>query len=256
MHSFEFGINKTLYILKALADNYIYVLTNKESAIVIDPGETSVVFSLLKEKNLQLKAIFLTHFHEDHIAGAKDLKEKTGCKVFAADDKRIKIADSYISNEKEFTVEGLTFVPLQTPGHTKEHLVFFEKEHKLLFSGDLLFSLGCGRLFEGTPQQMYTSLAKLNILPEDTKVFPGHEYTLQNARFAKSIESSEKIDAKIDQVEKNLSKNGIAIPSTLKEERMLNPFLRVDDPSFKARVGKNISAIEAFAKLRSLKDQF
>ncbi len=255
MHDIDLEANKSLYILKALADNYIYVLTNENSAIVIDPGEKNAVFSLLEEKNLQLKAIFLTHCHEDHIAGSKQLKEKTGCKVFAADDQRIEIADRYISDEKEFVVEGFTFIPMQTPGHTKEHVVFFEKEHKLLFSGDLLFSLGCGRLFEGSAKQMYTSLSKLKILPEDTKVFPGHEYTLQNARFAKSIEDSAEIDAKIVQIEKSLAKDGIAIPSTLKEELMLNPFLRVDDPHYKEMLGKK-NSIEAFTKLRSLKDQF
>jgi len=235
-------------IIKCLQDNYSYIIIDKKHnhACVIDPSESEPVINFIESKNIKLKFILNTHHHYDHVGGNNDLKKKYGAKIigFKDDKKRIPSIDVLVENNQIWKSENFESKIIHIPGHTIGHICFYFIKEKIVFTGDTLFSLGCGRIFEGTYEQMYNSLGKLKNLPLDTKVYCGHEYTLKNSLFCvQHDKDNKKLEKKIIEINNKLKKNLPTIPSTIGEELACNIFLRA----------KNL---EDFSKLRDLKDNF
>ncbi len=214
--------------IPAYSDNYIWLISSGGTACaVVDPGDARPVRDVLKRENLDLRYILLTHHHPDHVGGMPELKKQTGAEVFGPDDTRVTGID-HIMREGDVArlpELGLEFDVLEVPGHTATHIVF--SGNGCLFCGDTLFSVGCGRLFEGTAEQMQDSLDKLAVLPADTRVYCGHEYTLANCLFALEVEpDNENLQAKTERVKAQRSAGEITLPGRLGEELNINPFLR------------------------------
>lgn len=248
--------------IKALSDNYIYMLYNEDSgeALAVDPAVSeSVLFEILK-RNLNLNYILNTHHHFDHVGGNKSLKEKTGCKVigYKGDSDRIPFIDIPVEDNQILNILGSEVKILFIPGHTKGHIAYLFLKEKYLFCGDTLFSMGCGRLFEGTPEEMLNSLKLISALPEDTRVYCAHEYTLNNAKFAISVDPyNEKLRSRFKEVEKLRKNSEPTIPSSIGTEIETNPFLRVDNISLRENINMiNASEAEVFKYLREKKDMF
>ncbi len=251
-----------IFIINALADNYIYLLRNEHKNItsVIDPGEAEPVINFLNNKRWHLDEVVNTHHHHDHIGGNRKLIDIYKSKLIAPsyENNRISNIDIVVSDNENINITGISTKVFHTPGHTLGHVCFYMPEEKCLFSGDTLFYLGCGRVFEGTMNQMWTSLLKLKSLPEDTSVYCGHEYTLSNMKFANYIDTNNALLNKISLEIKNKREKGLpTVPFNLGVEKKINPFLRVDDDNFIKSVGissKNVS--ESFGKIRLKKDNF
>jgi len=214
--------------IPAYTDNYIWLIrTGGTACAVVDPGDAGPVRDVLEEGGLDLRYILLTHHHPDHVGGMPALKKQTGAEVFGPKDDRIKGMDHVM---KEGDVAhlpglGLEFNVLEVPGHTATHIAF--AGHGSLFCGDTLFSVGCGRLFEGTAEQMQNSLDKLAALPAETRIYCGHEYTLANCAFALEVEPDNRdLQRKASQVKALRAAGQITLPSLLGEELSVNPFLR------------------------------
>ena len=228
-------------ILPAFGDNYIYLLTYADNrCLVIDPGEASVVLHELKRAGLELTHILLTHHHADHIGGLKQLKQKTGTIAIGPDPQRIAGLDTALQDEQSFAIDNLTIGPIATPGHTATSVCYYVTgstlNTPLVFTGDTLFVCGCGRMFECDGQTMHRSLMKLTELPEDTLVYPGHDYTAENIEFALTL-NPDRTDLRQKQNEiQNLAAAGKpTVPSTLAQEKQLNPFLCDDWQTFAKR---------------------
>ena len=235
-------------IIKCLQDNYSYLIINEknQNACVIDPSEAEPIINLVEKKNINLKFILNTHHHYDHIGGNNELKKKYGAKIvgFKNDKNRIPDIDILVVNNQTWSNENFEAKIIHIPGHTSGHICFYFSKDKIAFTGDTLFSLGCGRIFEGTYEQMFDSLNKLKKLPSDTKIYCGHEYTLKNSIFCSHHEKNNKnLEKKIFEIEDKLKNNMPTVPSTIGEELACNIFLRA----------KNL---EDFSKLRDLKDNF
>ena len=235
-------------IIKCLQDNYSYIIIDKKHnhACVIDPSESEPVINFIESKNIKLKFILNTHHHHDHVGGNNDLKKKYGANVvgFKNDKQRIPNIDIFLEDNQIWKGENFEAKIIHIPGHTSGHICFYFIKEKVAFTGDTLFSLGCGRIFEGTYEQMYNSLNKLKKLPADTKIYCGHEYTLKNSLFCSKYDKNNKnLEKKIFEINNKLKKNLPTIPSTIEEELACNIFLRA----------KNL---EDFSKLRDLKDNF
>ena len=243
-------------------DNYAYLLHDQDTGTTgaVDPADASVFLARLEERGLSLDWILTTHHHPDHTAGNDTLKEKTGCKIVgpAAEKDRIPGIDLAVSEGDSFELGNAKAEIFDTPGHTAGHISFWFPDSKALFSADALFSLGCGRLFEGTAEDMWQSLSKLRQLPDDTLVYCGHEYTQSNARFALSVDPDnlalQKRAAEIDQLRAN---GEPTVPSLLGEEKAANPFLRPDDPEIRQLLGMEAASdSEVFGEIRKRKDNF
>jgi len=245
-------------IIPALSDNYIYLIRQNNRAIAIDPGDARPLLKALRKDSLTLTHILNTHHHLDHIGGNKIIKSSTNCTVIGPDDARIPILDTPVHEGENFSIGGLTFQVIFVPGHTRSHLAFFVPEKKWLFSGDTLFAGGCGRIFEGTPQQMLASLRKLMQLPKETLVFCGHEYTLKNLQFAAMIEpQNADIQQRLNEVIALRKQKQATVPTTLEIELKTNPFLRTDQPALKKALNmENDDDVAVFAAIRAMKDQF
>ena len=234
-------------IIPCLNDNYSYLVLDESTKTIslIDPAEFNTCDKII-QKYKRLDYILNTHHHVDHVDGNLKLKEKYSAKVlgFELDKNRIPGIDILLKEGKLYKIGNLEFEVIFTPGHTAGHIAFYFRKEKIVFTGDTLFSLGCGRIFEGSYKEMFESLNKIKLLPEDTKIYCGHEYTLNNAKFCKKYDSENKdLQKKVEKIEK-LIENGIpTIPSTLKEELECNIFLRAKD-------------IKTFSKLRDFKDNF
>jgi hydroxyacylglutathione hydrolase len=247
--------------LPAFDDNYIWTLRDEAgNALVVDPGEAGPVLSAAAD-GLKPVGILLTHHHHDHIGGVDELLERwPSLPVIAPDDERITVASRRVGDGDRVQVGEWGFDTLTVPGHTVSHIAFHG--HGLLFCGDTLFSLGCGRLFEGTPAQMLDSLEKLSALPGDTRVCCGHEYTLSNAAFARVVEpDNPALMRRIEEAQAMRQSGRPTLPSSLAAECEAKPLLRIDAPAVRAAIvgqtGHPIhSRVEAFAALRRWKDGF
>jgi hydroxyacylglutathione hydrolase len=235
-------------ILKCLQDNYSYLIideTNK-NACVVDPGESIPIINFIEKNNIKLKYILNTHHHYDHIGGNLELKEKYKSKIVAfKDDKsRIPEIDVLVQNNQIWKADNFEAKIYHTPGHTSGHIAFYFFNEKKIFTGDTLFSLGCGRIFEGTYKEMFNSLNKIKKLPKETKIYCGHEYTLQNSIFCiQQDPKNSKLKDKIIKIKKKLENGLPTLPTILSEEIECNIFLKANN-------------IETFSKLRDLKDNF
>ena len=249
-------------IIKCLQDNYSYIIVDEKNQIacVVDPSEARPIINFVEKKKIHLKYILNTHHHYDHVGGNLELKEKTQCKIIGAeiDKKRIPGIDIYLKDKEIFFLGSSKFIAIETPGHTVGHICFYFDCDNILFSGDTLFALGCGRLFEGTPKQMWSSLKFIKNLPNETLIYCGHEYTESNSKFAISLLPDDKDLEKKKNKIKSLRKKGIpTIPTTIGEEKRFNPFLKVDDEEFLEKVDlKNMEENMVFEKIRKLKDIF
>ena len=235
-------------IISCLKDNYSYLVIDKynNSACIVDPSESEPIIEIIEKKKVNLKFILNTHHHYDHVGGNEILKKKFGAKIIAfKDDKnRIPFVDILLEDNEIWKNLNFEFKVFHIPGHTSGHICFYFYKDNIVFSGDTLFSLGCGRIFEGTYKQMYYSLNKFKELPKETKVYCGHEYTLQNSVFCATYDKdNDELNKKILEVKSKRDRNLPTIPSTIGEELACNIFLRA----------KNL---KDFSKLRDLKDNF
>lgn len=250
-----------IYQIPAFNDNYIFLIEEKSSGQVaaVDPGDGKLIKDFLKEKNLPLNFILNTHHHWDHVGGNELLKKEFGCEIYAFKNDAVRIpeADVLLEEGELFSFkDGAQAEVIFTPGHTVGHIVYYFKEDGLLFCGDTLFSMGCGRLFEGTAQQMYESLNKIKRLPQDIKIYCAHEYTLDNGKFALSIDPDNKdLQARMKILKAKREKGEWTVPFLLLDELKTNPFLRTEE--MKSILNLNTSSMEdVFAKVRQLKDEF
>ena len=246
--------------ISAFQDNYIWVLSDETGrCVIVDPGDATAVKDAIKQHRWQPEAILLTHHHHDHTGGVSELqKQFPHIIIYGPEETRSKGATHIVSEGDQITLLNTTFSILATPGHTLGHICFYSAPY--LFCGDTLFSGGCGRLFEGTAAQMYHSLQKLNTLPENTLICCAHEYTLSNMTFACSILPNDvKINEYYNEVNKLRVKKQSTLPSTLKNERQINLFLRSDDIDLINEIEKETKLLqseERFAWLRVKKDNF
>lgn len=227
----------TLTPLPAFTDNYIWMLHDGHKALVVDPGDAKVVFEALKSLSLRLETILVTHHHVDHTGGVAELREATGAAVFGPLTEIMPEPIRRLQGGDNMQTMGLTFEVIDVPGHTLGHIAYFCDQFQskttdgapILFCGDTLFSGGCGRLFEGTPAQMLTSLNKLSALPSHTRVCCTHEYTLSNLKFARAVEpNNEQLIRYQKDCEALREANSPTLPSTIGRELQINPFLRSD----------------------------
>ena len=237
-----------IQIIPCLKDNYSYLIIDEKSniACVVDPSEAEPIIKYLENTQIKLKFILNTHHHYDHVGGNQKLKEKYGASVvgYEGDKERIPGIDILVNDQETWVYKNFEAKIIHIPGHTLGHICFYFHKDESVFSGDTLFSLGCGRLFEGTYKQMFDSLKKLKELPKNTKVFCGHEYTLQNSKFCVFHDTNNKnLKNKINDIKIKLKAGLPTIPTTIKDELECNIFLRSDN-------------IETFSKLRDLKDNF
>ncbi len=238
-------------------DNYSYLLTWGHFVTVIDASEADPILQLVRSRNLQLLAVLSTHHHSDHTLGNMELKEKTGCSVIST-DRRVKGVDRVVGDGEIISLEGVEIRAVLVPGHTKHQAAFYLESQKSLFTGDTLFGAGCGRVFEGSADQMYRSLEKLGSYPDETSVYFGHEYTAENLEFALSVEPGNRdVVGRLERVKETLSGGGYSTPSTVREEKRTNPFLRCRELSIRKALDMvDRSPIAVFAELRRRKDLF
>lgn len=257
-----------LQALPAFNDNYIWLLDDGSGdTLIVDPGQSAPMFAAAEE-GMQPAGVLLTHHHHDHVGGVTELLARwPGLPVVAPDDPRIEMATIRVTDGDRFTLGDREFETIAVPGHTTSHLAYFCADtgvagDSLLFSGDTLFSLGCGRLFEGSPAQMHQSLSRLASLPGATRVCCGHEYTLSNAAFARVVEpDNTALQRRIQEAQSMRDAAEPSLPSTINSEMACNPFLRCSEPAVVAAVQRRLGrvpndAVEVFAELRQWKDGF
>ena len=248
--------------LPALRDNYLWLVHAPSSGetAVVDPAEPGPVEAALAAEGWTLTHILNTHHHHDHVGANEVLKERWGCRIVGprADAARIPGIDLRVGDGDTVTLGGRSAQVLDVPGHTRGHIAYWFEADAALFVGDTIFAGGCGRMFEGTPTQFWTSLARLRALPDETRVFCAHEYTTSNMRYAAHVlPYDEAVAARVLDVAATRSRGEATVPSTLGLEKRTNPFLRCDEPALAAAVEASGSTpAEVFALLRSRKDAF
>jgi hydroxyacylglutathione hydrolase len=247
--------------LNALRDNYVYLIRDPETGATgaVDPSEPGPVRAALAETGWRLTHILNTHHHPDHTGGNLALKSESTCTIVGprADRERIPGIDVDVGDGDDYAFGKQVARVFDVPGHTRGHIAFWFAQSRAVFSGDTLFTLGCGRLFEGTPQQMWHSLSKLKALPAETRVFCGHEYTQANARFALTVEpGNQALIERSARVDRLRAENRSTVPALMGEELATNPFLRADQPGLQAAMGTRGDAVATFAEVRRRKDVF
>jgi hydroxyacylglutathione hydrolase len=235
-------------IIPCLQDNYSYLIIDESNndACVVDPSEAKPIINFVENSKINLKYILNTHHHYDHIGGNFELKKKYNSTVvgFEGDKERIPEINILVKDNQVWKADNFEAKIIHIPGHTTGHIGYYFINEKIIFTGDTLFSLGCGKIFEGTYNQMYESLSKLKNLPLDTKIYCGHEYTLQNSKFCiENDPSNQNLINKILEIKKKINNGDPTLPTTLEDELKCNIFLRAND-------------VENFSKLRDLKDNF
>ena len=245
-----------------LSDNYGYLVHEPKSGATaaIDTPDARAIEKALAEKGWTLTHILNTHHHYDHAGGNEELKAKTGCTIIGPKGEAAKIPglDRAVGDGDMVELGEARARVFDVPGHTAGHIAYYFAEDGVAFVGDTLFALGCGRLFEGTPEQMWTSLSKLMALPDDTIVYCAHEYTQANARFAVTVDpENEALAARAKEIDAKRAKGEWTVPTTIGLEKATNPFLRPSDPGIRATLNmKDASDAEVFAEIRRRKDAF
>ena len=230
----------------AFTDNYIWLVHDAESGetAVVDPGDAAPVLAEAEKRGWTITQIWNTHWHPDHTGGNLVLKERTGARISGPVKGKIPGLDVGLAEGDEVRLGKYVGNVIEVPGHTLDHIALIFAEEHVAFVGDTLFAMGCGRLFEGTPEQMYASLLRITQLPADAKLYPAHEYTLANARFAAHADpSNPAVAARLKKVEAMRESGTITLPTTVAQERETNPFVRATN-------------VKEFAELRSAKDSF
>jgi len=247
--------------IKAYTDNYIWLVSTNEGSIVVDPGESEEILNLIDSNKIDLKGVLITHHHYDHTNGLLDLTNKINLEVYGP--KKIEGINNIVEEFDKFSLIGIDFEVIEIPGHTLDHLAFFSSNNKdpILFCGDTLFAGGCGRVFEGTFEQMFKSLKKISNYPKETKIFCGHEYTLSNLKFALEVdEDNKELADEYINVKKLISSDIPSLPTNLNKELKVNPFLRCNEINIKNKVIDKFDIIddelEVFTALRKWKDNF
>ncbi|PWY56341.1 hydroxyacylglutathione hydrolase [Legionella qingyii] len=252
----------TIYPIPAFSDNYIWVIIDKVAGTFdcVDPGDAEPVVQFAHTNQLSLRSILLTHHHQDHIGGVSQLlKTYHSCTVYGPSDPRIPCVNNAVQEHQSIRVGTCVFEILFNPGHTSSHISYYEPRNELLFCGDTLFSAGCGRVLDGTMEQLHQSLHLFKTLPPTTKIFCTHEYTEQNLRFAQTVEPNNLV---IQQYLKKLhsSPQSCTLPSTLELELLINPFLRTGEPDVQqyalSHGATSNSSLEVFRVLREEKNSF
>lgn len=256
----------TLTPIPALSDNYIWMVQKNGHAVVVDPGESAPVESLLTH-GLVLEAILITHHHQDHVGGVRALQQRTGARVYGPRHENLPVCDIRLSegDRVDLPGTGLQFQVLDVPGHTAGHIAYaglLDPDRPAIFCGDTLFAAGCGRLFEGTPAQMLESLSKIGCLPPDTLVCCAHEYTTANIRWALQVEpANAALQARAQDTAQLRARNLPTVPSRLDLELQTNPFLRAHHPDVRAAASQHAATLletpqAVFACLRQWKNDF
>ncbi len=249
--------------LPAFTDNYIWLLQDAQTrrVAVVDPGDAAPVLDWLEQHpQWTLSDILITHHHHDHVGGVDQLKTVTAAKVYGPASEKIPARDVALHDNDRITVLGWAFDVYSVPGHTLGHIAFYHQG--VLFCGDTLFAAGCGRLFEGTPEQMHSSLTRLAALPAETLVYCTHEYTQSNLKFAQAVEPhNADIAERVENVHQLRARGEMTLPSNLALELRTNPFLRTTETSVKQKADErngrdNRAGAEVFASLRAWKDKF
>lgn len=254
----------TVQPLPAFTDNYLWLIARGDEAVVVDPGDATVVQAHLASQGLRLRAILVTHHHADHTAGIAALRERWQVPVYGprAEADKIGTLSELLDDGDRIELLGATYTVLAVPGHTLGHIAYHDDDAQRLFCGDTLFSAGCGRLFEGTPAQMHHSLQKLAALPDATAVYCTHEYTLSNLAFAAAVEpDNADLQARIEQAGRLRAAGQPTLPSRIDLERRHNPFLRTQVLAVRAAAERQAGTplmddVAVFAALRRWKDGF
>lgn len=241
-------------------DNYAYLVKGPDGVCLIDAPEANPIISALEARGWSLGAILITHHHHDHVEAVAALRDRYGCKVMGpkAEEAKLPPLDMALTEGMNGGTGDSYTVPLSVPGHTLGHMAYHFPKAKAVFTADSLMALGCGRLFEGTPDMMWDSLCKLSALPDDTRVYSGHEYTQSNAKFARSIDpDNAALKSRSEAIDAARAAGQPTVPSLLSEERATNPFLRAHLPDMKAAMGmESESDVAVFAEIRAQKDRF
>lgn len=251
-----------IHQIPVLSDNYLYLIKDLETDQVgiVDPAVVDPVMDKLAELGWTLTHILNTHHHMDHTGGNLELKQKTGCQIVGprADAERIPGIDIEVGDGDSYQFGSSIAKVYDVPGHTKGHIAFWFEESDALFCGDTLFALGCGRIFEGTPAQMWSSLSKFLPMPDETRIYCAHEYTESNAKFALSVEPQNMdLQRRMKEIQKLRANNMPTVPSSLGEEKRTNPFLRPDSADIQANLGLvGADLVSVFAETRARKDSF
>lgn len=252
-----------IHVFRCLQDNIGVLLhdPNTGATAAIDAPEERGILSALSETGWRLSDILVTHRHSDHVQAVAPLKERTGCRVVAPAKARETVpqADLYVADTDRIRVGGLEATVLETPGHCADHVAYWFAAEKALFAGDTLFTLGCGRMFEGTYADFYATLMRLAALPDDTRVYCGHDYTLSNARFALAADpDNAALKARVAEAERAKAEGRFLVPTTMSQEKATNPFLRAGQPALATSVHKEggASPTEVFQALREWKNRF